>query len=124
LLELQGSLSMSMILITHDLGLVADIAHDVLVMYAGLVMEHAPAAGLFAAPLHPYSQALLATIPSLDKKRDRLQIIAGEVPNPMDIPTGCPFHPRCPQRMPRCSLAIPPLLEPQAGHLVRCVLYE
>jgi oligopeptide/dipeptide ABC transporter ATP-binding protein len=123
LLHLQQSLDMSMIMITHDLGVVADIAHDVLVMYAGEAMEYTETRSLFAKPLHPYTKGLLATLPLLDKKQKRLTVIPGEVPSPLAIPGGCPFHPRCGSRMERCSKEHPDLYQPEPGHQVRCFLY-
>jgi peptide/nickel transport system ATP-binding protein len=123
LLQLQQSLDMSMIMITHDLGVVADIAHDVLVMYAGEAMEYTETRVLFDTPLHPYTQGLLATVPHLDAKQKRLTVIPGEVPSPLSIPGGCPFHPRCVSRMDRCAVEHPGLYEPQPGHKVRCFLY-
>ncbi|HUI91309.1 MAG TPA: ABC transporter ATP-binding protein [Chitinivibrionales bacterium] len=123
LLSLQQTLAMSMIMITHDLGVVAEIAHDVLVMYAGEAMEYTGAAALFERPLHPYTKGLLATLPLLDKKQNRLRVIPGEVPSPLSIPGGCPFHPRCEFRMDRCSREHPELYRPEPGHQVRCFLY-
>ncbi len=123
LLSLQQAMNMSMIMITHDLGVVADIAHDVLVMYAGEAMEYASTQSLFSSPLHPYTQGLLATIPDIDKKESRLKVIPGEVPSPLSIPKGCPFHPRCDRKMPRCEIEHPGYYEVQHSHFVRCFLY-
>jgi oligopeptide/dipeptide ABC transporter ATP-binding protein len=122
LLALQQSLSMSMILITHDLGIVCDVAHEVVVMYAGQVVEHASVAELFSEPLHPYTVALFGTIPYLDKKQQRLSVIPGEVPDPLHVPAGCPFHPRCSRRFDRCERDIPPLFG-RGDREVRCFLY-
>jgi oligopeptide/dipeptide ABC transporter ATP-binding protein len=124
LLELQQSLGMSMIMITHDLGIVCDVSHEVLVMYAGVTAESAAVGELFDEPLHPYTRALFGTIPYLDKKKARLSVIAGEVPNPLSLPTGCPFHPRCEKRFDRCSREYPPLYERPGGRKVRCFLYD
>jgi oligopeptide/dipeptide ABC transporter ATP-binding protein len=123
LMSIQESMGMSMMMITHDLGIIADIAHDILVMYSGEIVEHASVRDLFDTPLHPYTRGLLATVPSLDAMQQRLQVIPGEVPNPMHIPQGCPFHPRCPHCMPRCLLEHPNLLQQQNDHSVRCFLY-
>jgi len=123
LLSLQQEMNMSMIMITHDLGVVADIAHDVLVMYAGEAMEYTSTQQLFADPMHPYTQGLLATIPDIDKKESRLKVIPGEVPSPLSIPSGCPFHPRCDRKMPRCVTEHPGFYEVQSHHFVRCFLY-
>ncbi|MDD5675645.1 MAG: ABC transporter ATP-binding protein [Chitinivibrionales bacterium] len=124
LLGLQQELRMSMIMITHDLGIVSAMAHDVLVMYAGEVMENAAANTLFSNPLHPYTKSLLASIPTIERKQARLTVIPGEVPNPHELPSGCPFHPRCYARMERCRTQHPALYTPQTSHQVRCLLYE
>jgi oligopeptide/dipeptide ABC transporter ATP-binding protein len=124
LASLQESMRMSLIMITHDLGIVSDIAHDMLVMYAGLVAEFAEVKSIFDNPLHPYSRSLLATIPYMNRTQKRLKVIQGEVPNPLQMPAGCPFHPRCDAVMDRCRCELPPLYEPQPGHRVRCFLYE
>ena len=124
LLELQDSLGMSMIMITHDLGIVCDIAHEVIVMYAGVVVESADVKSLFDNPLHPYTEALFGTIPYLDKKASRLAVIPGEVPNPLSLPQGCPFHPRCSKCFSRCRAEHPQLYQKEGGRKVRCFLYE
>jgi oligopeptide/dipeptide ABC transporter ATP-binding protein len=124
LMDLQQTLAMSMIMITHDLGVISAMAHAVAVMYAGEIMEYAPAGTIFKNPLHPYTKSLLNSIPSIDKREMRLTVIPGEVPNPHELPSGCPFHPRCYARMPRCVTAHPELYYPDAGHPVRCLLYE
>jgi len=121
--SLQQSLSMSMIMITHDLGVIADVAKDVLVMYSGEVMEYTSTKALFDQPLHPYTQGLLTTIPDIDKRQQKLAVIPGEVPSPFSIPAGCPFHPRCDRCMPKCKVEHPEQYEPSPGHLVRCFLY-
>ena len=123
LLHLQQSMEMSMIMITHDLGIVADVSHDVLVMYAGEAAENAAVRELFDNPLHPYTRGLLETIPYVDRKRTSLKVIRGEVPNPVRIPEGCPFHPRCDRVMERCRNEHPAVYEPSPGHHVRCFLY-
>jgi oligopeptide/dipeptide ABC transporter ATP-binding protein len=124
LLELQESLNMSMIMITHDLGIVCDVSHEVMVMYAGIVVEQAGVRDLFDNPLHPYTRALFNTIPFMDKRKDRLEVIQGEVPNPLNLPFGCPFHPRCTKKMPRCETETPQLKTIESGRKVRCFLYE
>jgi oligopeptide/dipeptide ABC transporter ATP-binding protein len=123
LIYLQQSFFMSLIMITHDLGIVSDISHDILVMYAGECMEYAEKKMIFENPLHPYTKGLLATLPLIDKKQNRLKVIPGEVPNPFFIPAGCPFHPRCEYKQNRCALEKPQLYEPEKGHKVRCFLY-
>ena len=124
LLELQEKKRMSMLLITHNLGIVGDIAHTVLVMYAGIVMEYAPSVVLFDEPLHPYTVNLLETLPGIDSRKERLTIIPGEVPTLRNIPRGCPFHPRCSRAMPKCSEECPPLFNHGTTHRVRCFLHE
>jgi oligopeptide/dipeptide ABC transporter ATP-binding protein len=123
--RLQDAMGMSMILITHNLGIVAGMAHDVIVMYAGEVVESAPAAELFAAPRHPYTDCLLKTIPSIEKRNERLTVIPGTVPTPQDIPEGCPFHPRCPRATERCGKEHPDLRRvdnDNGEHYARCHL--
>jgi len=87
---------MSILLITHDLGVVAETADDVYVMYAGRIAEHGPVADVLAHPLHPYTQGLLRCMPRLSQRKERLEIIPGTVPDPRRLPGGCPFHSRCP----------------------------
>jgi oligopeptide/dipeptide ABC transporter ATP-binding protein len=99
---------MAIILITHDLGVIAGVADDVMVMYAGRAMEHAPRRGLFRQPSHPYTAGLLASLPRLNAVSDRLTAIAGQPPSLIRPPSGCPFHPRCPQAMDHCSTQSPP----------------
>ncbi|KMQ50149.1 Oligopeptide transport ATP-binding protein OppD [Chitinispirillum alkaliphilum] len=122
--SLQETKGMSMLLITHNMGIVANMAHEVMVMYAGEVMEHAPTEELFNSPLHPYTRSLLETIPSLDKKSKKLPVIPGDVPAPNDLPSGCSFHPRCSKAFSRCKIDHPEIHEIKPGHTVRCHLYE
>ncbi len=123
---LQDELHMTMLFITHDLGVVAEIADEVIVMYLGKVVERADVVSLFHDPKHPYTKALLRSIPTIEKeRRQRLDTIEGMVPDPYNIPSGCPFHPRCPDFMPGlCDVIEPPVYESGADHLVRCLLYE
>jgi oligopeptide/dipeptide ABC transporter ATP-binding protein len=123
--QLQREDAMAIMLITHDLGVVAEMATDVVVMYLGRVVEQAPVDEIFHAPKHPYTQALLRSIPRMrSRSRERLTPIAGAVPHPYDRPSGCPFHPRCPQFMPgRCDRDEPALRPVGAGHAVSCFLY-
>ncbi len=115
---------MGLLLITHDLGVVAQVADNVGVMYAGSLVEYAPAADLLDAPLHPYTQGLMRCAPDMDNMRlARLPAIAGAVPPLHLLPEGCAFAPRCPKVMPRCAQD-PPLFEPHAGRKVLCWLYE
>ena len=106
--RLQSDFGMAIILITHDLGVIAGVADDVMVMYAGQAMEHAPRRGLFRQPSHPYTAGLLASLPRLNAVSDRLTAIAGQPPSLIRPPSGCPFHPRCPQVMDHCSTQSPP----------------
>ena len=122
--ELQQKKQMSMMLITHNLGIVGDIAHKVMVMYAGEVMEYAPVRSLFNNPLHPYTINLLETIPTIDTRKKHLKVIPGEVPTLTNIPAGCPFHPRCDRKMERCTIEHPRLYSIGSTHQARCFLYD
>jgi len=119
--EMRTRNGMSIMLITHDLGVVAEMADDVVVMYAGKIVEQADVATVFERPHHPYTQGLLASIPRLGDKRSRLAVIKGTVPNPLNLPEGCLFKRRCPFAMPICDTA-PPLQRVEPGHLSRCWL--
>ena len=123
--HLQREDGMAIMLITHDLGVVAEMATDVAVMYLGRVVEQAPVDEIFHAPRHPYTQGLLRSIPRMrSRSRERLNPIAGAVPHPYDRPSGCPFHPRCPQFMPgRCDAEEPTLQPVGDKHTVSCFLY-
>ena len=114
---------MAVMLITHDLGIVAGTADRVIVMYAGQVVESATTRELFARPAHPYTEGLLASVPRLDAPRARLRAIPGQVPAATAWPTGCRFHPRCPYAWDKCRTEEPPLLEAGSdGHTARCWL--
>ncbi len=117
---LQQETGTAVILITHDLGVVAEVADEVLVMYAGRVVEQAPVRALFASPQHPYTVGLLGSIPRLDGRRTRLASIEGQVPNPLQRPPGCGFADRCPFADEACRAAVPALREVAAGHLSAC----
>ena len=119
--ELQAETGMAIILITHDLGVVAEMADEVAVMYAGRVAERAPAAEIFAGPQHPYTLGLLGSIPRLDEDRERLLAIEGAVPPPFALPKGCRFHPRCPFAVEACTVAQPDLTMVAPGHLAACI---
>jgi len=120
--RLQRRRGMSVLLITHDLGVVAQLADDVVVMYAGKVVESAPVRGLFNDPLHPYTRGLFRALPQLGVKKERLETIPGQVPNPLNFPTGCRFCPRCTLgREDRvCQTREPPLIQVKHGHKVAC----
>ncbi|OEJ94561.1 ABC transporter ATP-binding protein [Streptomyces thermolilacinus] len=111
LAELQRELRMGLVLITHDLGVVADVADRIAVMYAGRIVETAPVHDLYKAPAHPYTQGLLDSIPRLDQKGRELYAISGLPPSLTAIPPGCPFHPRCPRARDVCRTDVPPLHE-------------
>ena len=122
---LQSEMGMSLLLITHDLGVVAETADEVAVMYAGKVVEQAPVGQLFRDPKHPYTQGLLSSIPTLESdKAERLTVIRGSVPNLTRLPSGCVFNPRCPHVMDICHEKVPTLLPISAEQTVRCWLYE
>jgi oligopeptide/dipeptide ABC transporter ATP-binding protein len=126
--RLQAELGMSIMFITHNLGVIAQMADRVAVMYLGKVVEDSSVDELFYNPLHPYSQALLESIPRLGAKKghdQRLASISGSVPDPYNLPKGCPFHPRCVKRIPNvCDREEPPNIKVEEGHAVRCVLYK
>ena len=118
--SLQAELGMGVILITHDLGVVAETADHVAVMYAGRVVESCDVRSAFRRPLHPYTAGLQASLPRLGASQDRLRVIPGSVPNPANFPIGCRFHPRCPVAQNRC-LTEPDLVAVEPGHLSRCL---
>jgi oligopeptide/dipeptide ABC transporter ATP-binding protein len=110
----------AIILITHDLGVIADLAHDVVVMYSGRIVERTSVARLFAEPQHPYTIGLLGSIPKLHLEQDRLAAIEGQVPSPLEPVAGCPFHPRCPFADEQCRRVAPRLVAVSAGHEAAC----
>jgi len=118
--ELKEKLGMAILLITHNLGIVGDIADRVAVMYAGQVVEQAPARELLTRPLHPYTRALMNSVPRLSGSADRLRAIGGNVPQLGVLPSGCRFHPRCPKAQAECSKKTPQLVEVESGRWVRC----
>ncbi len=124
LVELQKAQGMAMLLITHDLGIVSEVAHRIALMYAGQIVEVAETQEFFARPLHPYAQLLLAALPNTEKRGERLAAIPGKVPPLNQLFTGCRFADRCPWAHAECVAAPPPLFEPVAEHQVRCVLYK
>ncbi len=118
---LQADVGMSILIITHDLGIIAETADDVAVMYASKVVEYAPVAELFKNPLHPYTHGLFKSRPELGKpKTEKLNTIPGMVPSPLRFPRGCKFHPRCPFKQEICEREEPDLREIRPGHQVRC----
>ncbi|MFF5437250.1 ABC transporter ATP-binding protein [Streptomyces achromogenes] len=120
LAELRREYRMGLILITHDLGVVADVADRIAVMYAGRIVESAPVHDLYRAPAHPYTRGLLDSVPRLDRKGRELYAIKGLPPNPMRVPPGCSFHPRCPMARDVCRTDEPPLYEVPGGRGSAC----
>ncbi|MFD1781009.1 ABC transporter ATP-binding protein [Fredinandcohnia salidurans] len=122
--DLQTKLGMGVIMITHDLGVVAETCDTVTVMYAGNIVEHAPTARLFASPRHPYTKGLLESLPKIHEDLEELYTIEGSVPSPYDMPVGCRFASRCPFQQPICHEKQPGLLEQNDGVKVRCWMYS
>lgn len=126
--ELRKQRDLAVLLITHDLGVVAEVADRVAVMYTGRIVEESPVGELFARPKHPYTEGLLRSVPKLTSeyvaKNERLETIEGTVPRPTDLPPGCHFAPRCSHRMPRCTEGEIPLYELEGEVEVRCVLFD
>ena len=121
LLKLQRERGMALVLITHDLGVVAEVAQRVLVMHAGKVVEQAPKLTLFSAPRHPCTRALLASTPRIDAgAHQQKQVLSGELPSPLNPPSGCAFHKRCPQAVARCQVEVPVLQRLGDGQHVAC----
>ncbi|HQH79277.1 MAG TPA: ABC transporter ATP-binding protein [Synergistaceae bacterium] len=118
--ELKRKLNTSMIMITHDLGIVAETCDKVAIMYAGRVVEYAEKRRLFLNPVHPYTQGLFNSLPELDEEQEELKTIPGLMPDPTDLPPGCPFHPRCGYAGPQCATESPAMVEVEPGHLVAC----
>jgi peptide/nickel transport system ATP-binding protein len=119
--ELRGQNDMAIMLITHDLGVVAEMADEVVVMYGGKVVERSDAITIYERPHHPYTKGLLASIPKLGEKRRRLEVIKGVVPSPLNLPEGCLFKRRCPMAMPICD-SLPPVRQLDTDHISRCWL--
>jgi peptide/nickel transport system ATP-binding protein len=124
--KLQQELGLSLMLITHDLAVIAEVADSVMIMYLGRQVEYAPVDKLFANPKHPYTEALLASIPKLGKEsQKKIEPIAGSVPSLYEVPAGCSFHPRCPQFMSGvCDREVPRSTEVEKNHQVNCFLYQ
>src|SRR6266850_7760326 len=126
--NLRRTRDLAVLLITHDLGVVAEVADRVAVMYTGKIVEESPVEALFARPKHPYTEGLLRSVPKLTSasvaKKERLETIEGTVPSPTELPPGCHFAPRCPYRLPRCTEEEIPLYELESGVKVRCVLFD
>jgi len=123
--RIREEIGMAVMLITHDLGVIAEVADHVVVAYAGKAVESAPVNDIFKRPLHPYTRALYNSIPRLtDNRGRRLEVISGMVPNPLEFPSGCRFHPRCRYAVDVCSRIEPPMVTESNGHRVRCLMYD
>ena len=122
--SIQAETGASLLFITHDLGVAASLCHRIAVMYAGRIVETADAATLYSNPAHPYTQGLLEALPRLESRRERLYSIGGTPPNPLELPVGCAFHPRCPHATDRCRTEAPPVTDLGDGHLAACWLTE
>jgi oligopeptide/dipeptide ABC transporter ATP-binding protein len=122
--DLQQQLNLTILMITHNIGVIAEVADRVAVMYAAKMMELADVYPLFDDPLHPYTRGLLASVPNIELQEDALEIMRGAPPNLLDPLPGCRFHPRCPHMMERCRVEAPAFKEVKAGHWVACWLYE
>jgi oligopeptide/dipeptide ABC transporter ATP-binding protein len=122
--EIQGEMGMAVMLITHDLGVVAEIADRVAVMYAGRIVETGPIEAIFGEMRHPYTKGLWESIPQLKEKRRRLNAITGQVPDPMNLPAGCKFHPRCYLMIDDCKKEEPPLYPVNGKHFSRCIRWK
>ena len=118
--ELKQKFSASMILITHDLGIVADICDKVAIMYAGRVVEYADKRSLYTNPIHPYTRGLFRSVPDIDSDVDELPVIPGLMPDPVNLPSGCAFHPRCSLATEECSKLRPSMQEAEQGHFAAC----
>lgn len=124
--ELRGQLGLTYLFVAHDLAVVRHLSDRIAVMYLGEIVEIAPKLSLYETPLHPYTQALIAAVPVPDRRveaRRRRTLLHGEMPSPLDPPSGCHLHPRCPAAMPHCSTVVPLPREVAPGHVVACHLY-
>jgi oligopeptide/dipeptide ABC transporter ATP-binding protein len=123
-MKLRRELGLTYLFISHDLGVVEHLSDRVVIMYLGRVVESAPAEEIFRAPSHPYTQALLKQVPRLDSRKTQFKPIVGEIPSPLEPPSGCHFHPRCPHAMPRCKEEAPKLKQVGSGHVSACHLND
>ncbi len=122
--KIQEKRDMSILLITHDLGVVAETAKEVAIMYAGKIQEYASADIIFKEPMHPYTKSLMRSVPNMYQKKDVLETITGNVPSLENMPKGCRFHTRCERCMEKCKVEEPTFSEVSPGHKVRCFLYQ
>ena len=123
-IRLRDELDLTYLFISHDLGVVRHLADRVVIMYLGRIVESASADTVFSAANHPYTQALLASAPKLEVRKLEFFAVKGEIPSPLNPPSGCHFHPRCPHVMPRCKVEVPPLIEIATGHFSACHLND
>lgn len=123
LVKFRKDLNMSILLITHNLAIVSQIADTVAIMYAGQIVEIGPQEKIFTDPLHPYTVGLLSSVPDIAAKKERLVQIKGQIPDPASLPVGCPFNPRCPDVMEKCKNSSPALVELKERHFVQCFKY-
>lgn len=123
-MKLQRELHLSYLFISHDIGVVKHISDRILIMYLGRVVESSPTEELFASPNHPYTQVLLREVPDISRRRSNFKPVAGEIPSPLNPPTGCHFHPRCPYAFGRCKAEVPMLKEISSGRMSACHLNE
>ncbi|MDD5258446.1 MAG: ABC transporter ATP-binding protein [bacterium] len=124
LVKFRKDLAMSILLITHNLAIVSQIADTVAIMYTGQIVELGPQEKIFAAPLHPYTVGLLNSVPDIAAKKERLVQITGQIPDPAELPKGCPFNPRCPEVKDSCKNIAPVLVEQEEQHFVQCWKYK
>lgn len=122
--DLKEKYKTSMIMITHDLGIVAEICDKAAIMYAGNIVEYSSTRSIYTNPLHPYTIGLFNSIPDLDSDQDELNVIDGMLPDPTNLPSGCPFHPRCPKAKEKCAKMKPENIEVEPGHYVKCFLFD
>jgi oligopeptide/dipeptide ABC transporter ATP-binding protein len=123
-MDLRRELDLTYLFISHDLGVVEHLSDRVMIMYLGRIVEQAPAEEIFRRANHPYTRALLAEVPRIEARKQRFTAITGEIPSPLNPPSGCHFHPRCPHAMPRCSAEVPAFREIAPGHRSACHLNE
>ena len=123
-MKLRRELDLTALFISHDLSVVRHVCDRVAIMYLGRVVETAPADELYAKPLHPYTEALFASVPTLGTGRAHFHPIKGEIPSPINPPKGCAFHPRCPLAGPRCKTEVPRLVNPKDNRSVACHLHD
>jgi len=122
--DIKKQMGLSMLIVTHDFGIVAEMCDKVAVMYAGVIVEYSTTKKLFKNPLHPYTKGLLGAVPKLHEEVQELAIIPGTVGDLINLPTGCRFYPRCPYAKTKCSEKVPQMIEVEPGHFVACFLYE